>query len=130
MKKLIGGLLTAIFVFGLVGCASFKKPEVSIGVPMVEMSKKAKVEISGKGFEPGQKVNLLFIDKNGIRADIGYALKPEPVADDKGEWHTTWSCGRYIKKKLIIEGEYNLFVTDQNYKKITNASIKFGKTTK
>ena len=127
MKKLIGVVMMVIFIFGSLNCAALKKPEVSLGAPMVKMSSKAKIEIIGKGFKPGQKVNLLFRDKNGIRADIGYALKPEPVADKSGEWRTTWSCGRYIKKKLIAEGMYEITVTDLNYKKISNVSVTFGK---
>jgi hypothetical protein len=125
MYTIIGGLL----VIGLIGCThAFKKnprPTVVVDTSKVKMSKKAKVVITGTDFKSGQEVNLLFTAADGVKSDIGYALKPKPVANHTGAWTTTWSCGRYIKKKLIKEGTYTITVTDTEYNPIADASVEF-----
>lgn len=48
----------------------------------------------------------LPVTTDGVQSDIGYAVTPAPVADAKGNWTTTWSYGRFVKKKLVAEGDY------------------------
>lgn len=116
MKKTLMGPLTLILVIGLLGCANMTDskssavsarspaPTVVMGTPLVPLDGKAQAVIMGAGFQPGQEVYLLITDVNGIQSDIEYALKPLPKADAAGAWSTTWSCGRYVKKKLVKEG--------------------------
>ncbi|MBW1999081.1 MAG: hypothetical protein JRJ29_14100 [Deltaproteobacteria bacterium] len=137
MKKVILGMMATILILGFMGCSTMGPseadvalkvqpgPTMTVATPMVKMHKKAKVTIMGAGFEPGQEIYLLFTDVNGVQSDIGYALKPPPVANDKGAWVTTWSCGRFIKKKLIKEGAYSIMATDKDYNVITQAPVAF-----
>ena len=93
--------------------------------PYVKMDGKATVTIVGTGFKPGQEVSLLFATADGVQTDIGYSLKPAPKANKIGSWVTTWSCGRFIKKKLITKGAYAITVTDSDYNVITHAPVAF-----
>ncbi len=139
MKKTLIGLLTLILVIGLFGCANMTgskgsavsalppAPTVAMGTPLVPLDKKAKAVIMGAGFQPGQEVYLLITDANGVQSDIEYALKPVPKADAAGAWSTTWSCGRYIKKKLVKEGAYVITVTDTKYKPLAYVPVTFYK---
>jgi hypothetical protein len=101
-----------------------------VAAPNVKMGSKAKITIVGTGFKPGQEVSLLFTTMDGVQADIGYALKPKPVANKLGAWATTWSCGRYIKKKLIKEGAYAITVADSEYNILAHAPVAFYKAKK
>jgi hypothetical protein len=146
MRKLFYGLMAVIMVFGLMGCATLKGgkpgaeeaitapgqpgPMVVVATPYVKMDKKAKITIVGTGFTPGQEVSLLFTDVNGVQSDIGYALKPQPKANKLGAWVTTWSCGRYISKKLIKEGAYAITVADTDYNLIDHCPVAFYKAEK
>ena len=141
MRKLLYGLMAVIMVFGLMGCASLKTgtpdaeealtapgqpgPMVVVATPYVKMDKKATITIMGTGFTPGQEVSLLFTDVNGVQSDIGYALKPQPTANKLGAWVTTWSCGRYISKKLIKEGAYTIMVADSDYNILAHTPVAF-----
>ena len=145
MRKLLYGLMAVIMVLGLMGCAAPKAgkpgaeealtapvepgPMVVVATPYVKMDKKAKITIVGTGFKPGQEVSLLFTDVNEVQSDIGYALKPQPKANKLGAWVTTWSCGRYISKKLIKEGAYSITVADTDYNLIDHAPVAFYKAT-
>jgi len=146
MKKLIGGLTAVVLVAGLVGCSTMGPgkgaakeglalpsepgPTVMAGTPVVKMSKKSVVVIMGTGFKPGQEVRILFTTWDGVRADIGYAIKPQPVANKVGAWVTTWKCGRFVRKKLIKQGAYTLTVTDAEYNPIAHAPVAFVKAKK
>jgi hypothetical protein len=141
MKKAMYGLLVAIVFVGMLGWAAMGPrkagaeeglaaqgapgPEVVVVTPMVKMSNKAKFSIMGSGFKPGEEVRLLFTTMDGVEANIGYALEPQPVANKVGAWITTWSCGRYIKRKLITEGAYTITVTDSKYNKLAHAPVAF-----
>jgi len=143
MRKVVYGLMAVIMVFGLVGCATMGPgktgaeegltaqskpgPTVVVANPNVKMSKKAMVTVVGAGFQPGQTVSLLFTTTDGVQADIGYALKPKPKANKIGAWVTTWSCGRYVSKKLIKEGAYAITVADSEYNIIAHAPVAFYK---
>jgi hypothetical protein len=142
MKRALYGMMAAILVAGLVGCATMGPgkgaaeegvaagPTVVVATPMVKMSKKSKVTVMGTGFTPGQEVRLLFTSVDGVKADIGYALKPAPVANKVGAWATTWSCGRFVSKKLIKEGAYGITATDTEYNVIGHAPVAFYKEKK
>ena len=129
MKKLlivcaITGLMGFTFAAGpaLAGDLAAK---VMAANPYVKMDGKATVTIVGTGFKPGQEVSLLFATADGVQTDIGYSLKPAPKANKIGSWVTTWSCGRFIKKKLITKGAYAITVTDSDYNVITHAPVAF-----
>jgi hypothetical protein len=105
-------------------------PIVMVAAPNVKMSSKAKITIVGTGFKPGQEVSVLFTTMDGVQADIGYALKPKPVANKVGAWATTWSAGRYVKRKLVKEGAYTITVTDSDYNVLAHAPVAFYKAKK
>jgi hypothetical protein len=139
MKKLTYTLLAGIMIVSLAGFtflipthaeAGGLAATVMVATPNVKMDKKAKITIVGAGFQPGQEVSLLFTDVNGVQSDIGYALKPQPKANKLGAWVTTWSCGRYISKKLIKEGAYTIMVTDSDYNIIAHTPVAFYKAKK
>ena len=95
---------------------------------MVKLDSKAKISIVGSGFTPGQEISLVFTDVNGIQANIADYLKPEPTPNKSGAWYTTWSCGRYISRKLIKEGAYIITVTDRMYNPLAQAAVAFYQT--
>lgn len=146
MKKLIYGMMAITLVIGLVGSTAMGSgksvakesfvakskpcPRVAVGNPFVKMSEKLKVVIMGTGFNPGQEVRILFTTMDGVSADIGYALKPQPVANKIGAWVTTWKCGGFIKKKLIKQGAYTITVTDGEYTPLAHAPVAFYKDEK
>ena len=137
MKKLTGGLIVLILVAvlvaggttGLVGASPASKsepaPTVMVATPILTLDKKAEVIIMGSGFEPGQELHLLFTTMDGVRADIGYAVDPEPVANEIGAWATAWAAGRYVSKKLIEEGVYTFTVTDGAFNALASAPVAF-----
>ncbi len=133
MKKVIGGLIAIIMVFGLIHISSTTSsagelgPKVVIGTPVVKMSKQSKVVILGSGFKPGQEIRLLFTTDDGLQSDIGYALSPDPKANKNGAWATTWSAGRYVGRKLVKQGAYVISATDADYKIIDQAPVSFSK---
>ena len=131
MKSILTILMMSSLVF--MGCAHSGSsvegppPTVEVASP-VKMSKKATTTIKGQGFKPGQEVNLLFTAKDGIESDIGYALKPAPKADESGTWSTTWKCGRFISKKLVMAGKpYKIAVTDAEYNPLAQTFVSFFK---
>ena len=139
MKKCFINIPVVILIFGLVvfsGSNSFGPQEcvagdpgpiISIGTPLVKMSKKSEVVIMGTGFKPGQEISVLFVGPDGLQSDIGYALKPAPKADKTGSWITTWSAGRYVDRKLIDPkgGAYKIVVTDGEYNPIAHSAVLF-----
>ena len=129
MKKITIGLLALILSIGLLGHVSVAgaEPTVVMGTPRVPLDKKAEAVIMGKGFQPGQEVFILITDANGIQSDIEYALKPIPKADADGAWTTTWSCGRYVRKKLVKEGAHVLTVVSTQYEPLASTKVTFYK---
>ena len=139
MKKLLYALLTVTITVSLIGCASTdnksgsakqpaftaQTPTVVVASPMIKLDKGAKISIVGAGFTPGQEISLVFTDVNGIQANIADYLKPEPMPNKSGAWYTTWSCGRYIQRKLIKEGAYVITVTDRMYTPLAQAAVAF-----
>ena len=135
MKKTFIGLLTLILIIGLFGCANMtggKRATASgatlaMGTPRVPLDGKAEAVIMGKGFQPGQEVFLVITDANGVQSDIEYALKPVPKADAAGAWSTTWSCGRYVKKKLVKEGTFVITAVNTKYEPLASTEVTFHK---
>lgn len=130
MKKGMYWVAVAVLAFSFganVEADSGSSPLAPIisATPMVKLSKNAEVFIVGSGFKPGQEIVLVYTDPTGVPANIGYALKPKPVADGKGEWATTWDCGRYVSRKLIKEGVTSIKVTDDEYNVLAHDSIFF-----
>ena len=139
MKKSMYALVTVIIIVSFLGCASMgpetggaqqpgltaPNPTVVVVSPMVKMGKKTEVSIVGCGFTPGQEIKLVFKDVNGIMTNIGDDLKPELKVNENGAWHTTWSCGRLISRKLVMEGAYVLTVTDSDYTPLAQAPLAF-----
>lgn len=129
MKKVMYAVIAALLVICLVGWTQAVRsnpgPTVVVDTPKVKMTKKAKVVIKGTGFKPGQEVRLVFTTVDGVKSDIGGYLKPKPVADQTGAWTTTWSCGRYIRKKLIKAGTYTITVMNPEYNYIADAPVAF-----
>jgi len=92
------------------------------------MDKKAAVVISGKGFSPGQEINLLLTAEDGMQSDIGYALKDAPNADQNGNWSTTWKCYDFINRKMVKAGSsYKVTATDTSYAPLAHTMITFKK---
>jgi hypothetical protein len=90
MKKLLVGMAIMVLIVGLVGCATFdailgkSAPRLLVVTPEVVLSKKATVDLKGENFTPDQEVALLFISVDGVMSDIGFAVDPQPVADETG----------------------------------------------
>ena len=102
MKKLLVVLIAVVVIAGLVAGttiaagspdSSNPAPNVVVTTPVVALSSSATVTIMGSGYEPGQEVRLLVTSLDGAKADIGYALDPEPVANEVGAWATVWDAG-------------------------------------
>ena len=133
MKKTFIGLLTLILIIGLFGCANMTGGKsatasgatLAMGTPRVPLDGKAEAVIMGKGFQPGQEVFLVITDANGVQSDIEYALKPVPKADAAGAWSTTWSCGRYVKKKLVKEGTFVITAVNTKYEPLASTEVTF-----
>jgi hypothetical protein len=132
MKKITGSLIAVFLVISLMGmlaaCASLSggpAPEVSVGTPQVKMSKKAEVVLMGKGFKPGQEVNIVLVTTDGVQTDIGYALKPVPKPDETGSWTTTWNAGVFVAKKLVKKGANKILIFDGDYQQLTQGAVVF-----
>ncbi len=89
------------------------------------LDKEGVLEISGSGFEANAPVFLLFTTADGVTAEIGYALEPQPTADADGNWSTNWSYGRFVKKKLVAVGDFNMSATDDDFQELATATISF-----
>ncbi|MFC1872271.1 hypothetical protein ACFLYV_00910 [Chloroflexota bacterium] len=133
MKKFII-LSIVVVIIGLVGGAAIvvgspfgSSPTVEVVNPVVELSNSATVTIAGSGYEPGQEVRILFTTSGvkSARADIGYALEPQPIASKSGAWITVWEAGRYVKKGLVSEGAYSIEVADTEYITLAEAPFAF-----
>lgn len=131
MKKLLVGMAVMVLIVGLVGCATFdailgkSAPRLLVVTPEVELSKKATVDLKGENFKPDQEVALLFTAVDGVVSDIGFAVDPQPVADETGTWTTTWKCGRFVSKKLIKAGNYTIKAVDVDYNVLAEATVSF-----
>lgn len=134
MKKLVCLFVVGIFLsFGFsavaIGESASKQatPTVETSGP-IKMEAKATVTLSGKGFKPGQEVNLLFTAEDGMQSDISYGLKPAPKADDSGAWSTTWAAGDFVDVKMVKTGKaYKITVTDSDYQPLAQTSVEFAK---
>jgi hypothetical protein len=131
MKKLWVAMATMVLIVGLVGCSTFGSgeskpaPQLVVVTPEVALDKKATVDLQGLNFKPGLEVALLFIAVDGVTSDIGFAVDPQPVADQTGTWATTWNCGLFFSKKLIKAGAYTIKAADDDYNVLAEATINF-----
>ena len=131
MKKLLAAMATMALIVSLVGCATFgaggskPAPQLLVVTPKVELSKKATVDLQGVNFAPDQEVALLFTAVDGVTSDIGFAVDPQPVADNTGAWTTTWNCGGFVSKKLIKAGTYTIKAADVDYNVLAEATVTF-----
>ena len=128
MKNVVRALLVACLAVGLVGTLSSADaagPTLVVPDAPVDLAKETKVVFKGTGFKPGQMLSILFTDVDGVQADIGYALEPEPKADASGNFETTWDAKRYISKKLVKEGDFTVVVTDEDYNELDSKKLKF-----
>lgn len=117
-----------ITTLGLLVAMSSSLAAQELKVPAsTALDKKGMLEISGSGFKANEPVLLLFTTADGVTSEIGYALKPEPVADTKGNWSTQWSYGRFVKKKLVAAGDFTLSATDDDFNELAATKIKFQK---
>lgn len=130
MKKGICVLFLAAFLVlghGSTGMGQQAQPTVEVSGP-IKMDKAALATIAGKGFQPGQEINILFIAEDGAQSDISFSLKPSPKADASGVWSTTWEAGEFVAQKLVKGGgSYKLTVTDSEYNPIAQTSVAFTK---
>lgn len=137
MRKGIFGMMVVLLVVALMGCANMGgkdaeaeglagSPVLAVGKAVVPMDKKGKVQLMGAGFKPGQKLNILFTSKEGSVSNVSWALKPQPVPNDRGTWSTTFTYGRYVSKKMVKAGEaYVITVTDGDYNFLCLAPVAF-----
>lgn len=89
---------------------------------LLELDKKGKIELAGQGFTPHSEITLLLTTTDGVQSDIGYAVTPAPA---KGNWTTTWSYGRFVKKKLVAEGDDSLIATDEDFMPLAQGTVTF-----
>jgi hypothetical protein len=135
MKKGFCKISFIVLVIGLLaaGCACPEKtmkqelgPTVSVYPGVVKLDKKATVTLMGTGFEPGKTINFVMVTEDGVKTDIGYSFKPEPVPNDTGAWASVWTdLGRFIGSKLVKAGVYTVIVTDSEYNPLAHAPIAF-----
>lgn len=101
------------------------QPKIIVDTSDLQISKTTKVEIRGEGFKPESQISLLFTTIDKVTTDIEATLKPKPVANQRGEWSTTWDYGRFVKRKLIKPGSYDLFAADEEYNIISETTVTF-----
>jgi len=124
----LANALVSIIIFLTIAFFNFTVKANDITVTsnpeIMKLDKKGSATLMGSGFAPGQAIRILFV-KDGVRADIGHYLKPKPEPDSYGKWNTVWSYGRFVKKKIIKEGDYKFMITDESYKEIYSTKLKF-----
>lgn len=115
--------IAALFITAGFATVSFAADLTVTGT--AALVKDGEIQLSGAGFAPAQEVVLLFTTKDGVTSDISYALDPAPVADADGNWATTWSYGRFVKKKLVSAGAFSLQATDDEFNELGATEITF-----
>ena len=136
MRKLVSIMMVVAMVAIFIGyeessAEEILSPVVTIGTPIVKMSKKSEVMIMGTGFKPGQELHILFTAADGVQSDVSAYIKPELKVDKTGTWATKWKAGRYVKRKIIKEqGAYAITVAGSDYLPLTMAPVYFYKEEK
>ena len=128
MKRVLTKLAVLVMVMGLfafAGTSYAAEPQLLFDSSEVDLAKETKINLKGAGFEPGQKLIILFTDADGILTDIEHSIDPSPMANDKGEWTTTFNAKDFIKKKLLKAGEHMFKVADDDDNVLASASLKF-----
>ncbi len=126
IKLTLTPILTIALLLG--ACVSIQQamPDIT-AASSATLDNEGTLELRGSGFAPDSEVVLLFTSADGVESDIGYALEPAPMADADGNWITTWSYGRFVKKKLVTEGIYSLVATDVDFVPLATEQITFAK---
>ena len=118
-------LVIATSAFLVTACSVTTPAPQITAADLLKLDKKGKIELAGQGFTPHSEITLLLTTTDGVQSDIGYAVTPAPVADAKGNWTTTWSYGRFVKKKLVAEGDYSLIATDEDFTPLAQGTVTF-----
>jgi len=86
--------------------------EVRTSLTEVPFAGSSVVWVYGSGFEPGQEVQILIMDKTGVLADITSGLTSvfPLIANEQGAWATKWTIGRFTTS--AVEGQYSLTIVD------------------
>ncbi len=125
MKKLIT-FLTLASTLLLSACLTMTPSDPKLVVEgTLALDEKGVVELIGSGFAPNTPITLLFTTADGVESDIGYAVEPAPIADANGDWQTTWSYGRFVKKKLVAAGDFTLLATDADFNPLAIGIVSF-----
>jgi hypothetical protein len=131
MKKRLGLVIAVLFAMSLAGCSAVSGPGAAgptlAGGLSARLDNAGKIELSGSGFKKGMEIHLLLTTDDGVQSNIDYALDPQPLADANGSWRSTWSYGRFVKKKLVKEGTYPLVVVDEDYRTLARTTVTFTK---
>lgn len=124
MKYIIKtSLLTYALVFAA-ALANAGEPTLTVNNPLA-LDDKGSTQLSGSGFAPNHEVIVLLSTADGVDSDIGYALEPAPVADANGNWQSAWNYGRFVSKKLVGTGAYQLTATDADFVPLATATLNF-----
>lgn len=132
MKRFMAALVMLAVAALFTGCAGMSSNAKTMDYKVfvtgpAKLDKKGSIEISGTDFKPGTNIVLIFNSADGIKSDLSGSLKPAPVADAAGNWATTWSYGRMVKKKIIKAGSYQIDVMNEDYETLTSTSLTFAK---
>lgn len=132
LRKKIPLVVLVTCVLGLAAVSTVYAGSASLATDpkIIALDKKGKVTLKGSGFKSGQELRLLLTTVDGVKADIGHYLKPVPMADSDGNWSSSFKYGRFVKKKLIKQGDYELLITDISYKTILATNLTFKKKKK
>ncbi|MBC7359740.1 MAG: hypothetical protein H5U10_14510 [Desulfacinum sp.] len=122
MKRIVFVLLA--LVVGVAAQAA-AEPAFQADPAQVVLDKKAEVHLKGTGFPAGLEVAILLVSHDGVTSDIGFALEPEPKADEAGDWAVVWKCGRFVSKKLVKAGTYTLKAADPDYNVLAETTVTF-----
>ncbi len=85
--------------------------------------------ITGTGLPTDVELILLMTTNDGLESDVTEYLDPGLKIADDGSFSATMSYGRFVKRKLISAGEYELMVTDDKYNVLSATAITFADAT-
>lgn len=82
------------------------------------------IAIVGSGFMPRQPVEL-NIDINGVPVNMTGMLEPEPIANDRGAFATTWPMNKRMYGKTVLNksGLWTITAVDSNGAPLASAPM-------